>query len=941
MNTSNSSSELKSTITNMDDMKSAGSIILRNNDMLVLKELKYKNEWIQPGGKRNANESLYKTAQRETLEETGIDINELENLGYVDDTKRAKFRTYFFRTNKNINVDISNDVNVLEYKWIGIDESKDLHFRLSYAKMKGSNRYMERQYMNLIKDDDIINDDIINDDIINDDIINDDIINDDYIHVNNNVDNVDNVVKKIFTEKINVKKAKYVYNLTMNEFKYIFWSKLEVDENGQGYELKTFYNEVRKFCGEVIRHKIKDEEFALIKRKYRYSNNKNGRIYSNGFGIQSLQGNIRKFLTGDYLLDIDIKNAHPNILYNLVLEYNNTHDEKLSMMYLENYCKNRSQILKDNKFDKTSLLICLNSDEIITNKKQKGFYTKNAFLIGFHKEKMDIFHKLINNTDYIKKYEISSINVDNPISSKVNKLFCIKENEIIQSVMNSEICVPMFDGFMFPKEEKEKYDYLLEEIGIIQWDYKPNLIDIDISDFDESKSKDYDSIKEEFEKDHCMIKSKPILFLERQINEDNKIEDVFYDEKGMNTILRCNKILDKEGKEKRFFDEWLDDKDKLVYDRFAFNPYVKQELDNTPNNIYNTFLPFQSEEIEDISNEQLTENVKWFTDFIYEIIADNEKESSEYILNYFAHLFQKPYENCQVSLVIRGSSGSGKDSLVDCIEKIQGEANSYTKRTTEIDKILPKGNGFNSELKNKLLVQFNETEGKDGIEAKERIKDHITRRVNIVHEKMINPYEQKNLTHFIFLSNQISPVVFMYNERRFALFKTGYKKSKQYYDNYHKNLEDRNKLNEVYTFLLRRDITEWNAQEDRPLNKAYKTAISNATPPHVKYLKEIFIDGNLTRFTVMKNKYFIKVKDLYSDYQRWLEDNHLLGDYSFKSMTFKKQLQDVNGITFDFKTNGSRYVMFKKSLIVNDLSKYTFTVQDDDEINLDDLSDDE
>lgn len=757
---------------------------------------------------------------------------------------------------------------------------------------------------------------------------------------NNILDN--NMKDKLnFIDKVNVKKAKYIYSLTLNEFKFVFWNKLEVNENGRGYELKTFYSEVRKFCSEVIRNKVKNKDYALIKRKYRYSNNKNGRIYVNGFGIQSLQGNLRKFLTGDYLLDIDIKNAHPNILYKLALEYNETHSEKLNIMHLENYCKNREQILKDNNFDKTSLLICLNSDEIQTNKKNKGFYTKNTFLLGFHKEKMNIFHKLIKNTDYIKKYEIESTNMENPISSKINKLFCIKENEIIQSAMKSNICVPMFDGFMFPKEEKEHYDYLLDEKGLIQWDYKENLIDIDMSDFDESKSKDYETMKAEFEKDHCMIKTKPIVFLERQINEYGRIEDTFYDEKGMNTIMRPKKILDKDGKEKKFFDEWLDDEKRLEYDRFTFNPYVKKELDDTPDNIYNTFSPFECEEIENISNEQLKENVKWFVNYIHEIIADYEQESTEYLLNYFAHLFQKPYENCQVALVIRGSSGSGKDSLIDCIEKMQGESNNYTKRVTEIEKILPKGNGFNCELKNKLVVQFNEAEGKDGIEAKERIKDHITRRVNLIHEKHINAYEQKNLTHFIFISNQISPVVFMYNERRFALFKTGYKKPKKYYDDYHKNLKDRNKLNEVYTFLLRRDISEWNAQEDRPMNKAYKTAISNAIPHYVIFLKEIFIDGNFTNFTVVKNKYFIQAKDLYSGYKDWLQENHLSGDYAFKSTTFKKQLQDINGITFDFKTNGKRYVMFKKSLIVNDLSKYTFTVHNEDEQSFDDLSDDE
>ena len=151
-----------------------------------------------------------------------------------------------------------------------------------------------------------------------------------------------------FYDKVNVQKARYIYNQDLTCFKHTFWNKLEVDKNGRGRELKTVYKEVRKFCAEVIRNKVDGEEFALIKRRYRFSNNKNGRIYSKGFGIQSLQGNLRKFLTGDYLLDIDIKNAHPNILYGFVKDYNDKHEEKLPMYHLENYIKNREQVLKDN-----------------------------------------------------------------------------------------------------------------------------------------------------------------------------------------------------------------------------------------------------------------------------------------------------------------------------------------------------------------------------------------------------------------------------------------------------------------------------------------------------------------------------------------------------------------------------------------------------------------
>ena len=63
-----------------------------------------------------------------------------------------------------------------------------------------------------------------------------------------------------------------------------------------------------------------------------------------------------------------------------------------------------------------------------TNKKEKGFYTKNGFLINFHREKTEIYNRLIEDTKYFKKYGIKSTNTKNPVSSKLNKLFCVQEN---------------------------------------------------------------------------------------------------------------------------------------------------------------------------------------------------------------------------------------------------------------------------------------------------------------------------------------------------------------------------------------------------------------------------------------------------------------------------------------------------------------------------------
>ena len=748
-----------------------------------------------------------------------------------------------------------------------------------------------------------------------------------------------NINMNTFNDKISVKNAKYIYNLDFNTFKSTFWDKDEIDESNKKWDLKVYFNCVRKFCQEVIREQKENKPFSIIKRNYHYTgNNKAGRIYVNGFGIQSLQNKLRKFLTGDYLLDIDIKNCHYNILYKIVEKYNETHENKLSYVYLENYCKNRSDVLLQNKLNKMTLLVCLNSDEIKTNKKEKGFYTKNDFLKALHTEKMIIFNNLIKNTNYFNN--IKTDNELNPISSLVNKLLCEKENEIIQSVIKSDICVPMFDGFMFPIEEKEKYDYLIEEKGIIQWDYKENLINIDTSDFKEENSKDYETLKKKFEKDHCFIYD-PTVFVKKIKNVNGINQDVFFDEKKLNTILAPLKILNNEGKEIPFFKEWIEDETRRYYECMDFNPYTKKELDITPNHVYNSFNEFESSIV-----EYKETDVEWFKKFLKDNLADNHELSYKYLLNYTADLIQRPYNNNKVSLVLKGDSGIGKDTFIETIERLFGKTNNYVFRTANIDDILPK-NGFNSGLKNQLLVQFNEVEGKDSNEAKERIKDHITRGQNIIQEKYINAYKQKNLAHIIFCSNNNSPVSFAYDERRFALFKCGSnnKGNTKYWNEIYDNINDKNKMNQLYSFLLNHDLSKWNAADDRPKTKAYMIAVSNAIPHHIRWLKELFIDDlektkkYLFNFNEKRGIFYCNTKTIYEAFNRWTIDNHLMKEGSFKSQSFKKQLQEINGIIFDknVKINNipKKQVVINYEEIINELNKFQFNINEGDNEILD------
>jgi hypothetical protein len=102
--------------------------------------------------------------------------------------------------------------------------------------------------------------------------------------------------------------------------------------------------------------------------------------------------------------------------------------------------------------------------------------------------------------------------------------------------------------------------------------------------------------------------------------------------------------------------------------------------------------------------------------------------------------------------------------------KIMGCDNDYIHRTSEMNELY---GHFNIALKNKLIFQCNEIEGKDGCEYKEKLKDTITRDSNTINKKNIKQYKLKNLGLLIVCSNNLTPINIPFDDRRWVVFGTG------------------------------------------------------------------------------------------------------------------------------------------------------------------------
>lgn len=120
----------------MKNEKSCGTIIINNGKVLVIKQKK-SGTYNFPKGHMEKGETEEQTAIRETKEETNlivnIDSNKRFELSYLQKENIYKTVVYFIAYINDINsLKLKND-EVIEAKWIKIDEVEDI---LSFENLK-------------------------------------------------------------------------------------------------------------------------------------------------------------------------------------------------------------------------------------------------------------------------------------------------------------------------------------------------------------------------------------------------------------------------------------------------------------------------------------------------------------------------------------------------------------------------------------------------------------------------------------------------------------------------------------------------------------------------------------------------------------------------------------------------------------------------------------
>lgn len=164
------------------------------------------------------------------------------------------------------------------------------------------------------------------------------------------------------------------------------------------------------------------------------------------------------------------------------------------------------------------------------------------------------------------------------------------------------------------------------------------------------------------------------------------------------------------------------------------------------------------------------EEVQPFLDYVFEVLASNDHKIRDYILQWLAHIFQRPAQKCKTAMVLVGLPGAGKSFLGHTVVSgIIGAKHSAI--TNDVQRLT---RGFNMNFTNKIFIQCDEATNNKQKGAAAILNSMITDPNITIEPKGVDAFEQPNHARFLFTSNDENDAIFIGHgtaDRRYTIIK--------------------------------------------------------------------------------------------------------------------------------------------------------------------------
>lgn len=678
-------------------------------------------------------------------------------------------------------------------------------------------------------------------------------------------------------------------------------------ENLNTFYDKTTQQETKKLTQKFLENLlINNGEMTFDYFYAKYTNY--GRRYS--WGIQGISKNIRNYLlTGSGVVDYDIKNAHPTILYYLCVKH------KIRVKILKDYVFNRANIIQEQfpeevfngKDIKKLILTATNCDDLL--------FTKNKWLIEYQEEmtfirdelkKVKDYKKILQDTEKIKQDK------NNQNSSFVNRILCRVESEIIDKFVSFiknqdyEVFSLMFDGLMVYNGDDELLEQLNQVICQTYGDYfeivsKPIITDIDDNDYVLDLDKllgNIDSL--ETRMDFFIKKFNPIKIISPALYgfqlSDGTYE--FYKKDAFIQSLEHIRYTNEKGENCSIVNKWLNEfiNSDVIFSEIITDP------DYDEKDKFNLWTKWDIETWDDDWFEDV--NAVEFMKLHILVLCNYDEEVAKNMELWISHAFKYPKNKSFVPIFI-GKQGAGKDMFFAWIEMMMGEKKKFETSTPEKNIW---GN-FNPFMKSAYLIHLSEFGRRNTQEYVGQIKAITTSGKVMINEKNKGEYQIDSFHRFIGASNFAEPIPIESDNRRFLLIHTSPDKigNIEYFNLGWSYLKDKNSIKSMYDYFMSLNPPE-SFQYHTIKETDYMNYLKDISKPQEECWLDDFVSENKQEGTIQK----FKNNDLYDNYRGWCDRTRQ--SYKMEKRKFFIQLKVGVGNTTKHieikKTNGVMCAVF-------------------------------
>lgn len=276
--------------------------------------------------------------------------------------------------------------------------------------------------------------------------------------------------------------------------------------------------------------------------------------------------------------------------------------------------------------------------------------------------------------------------------------------------------------------------------------------------------------------------------------------------------------------------QWLQDKRRREYEGLCFKPGLE-----APQGWYNLWRGFSVE-----PKEGEHHALSMFLEHAKKNVCENDESLFRWLIGYFAHLIQKPYEKPRTGLVFQGKEGVGKNALVDRIGALLNQHYRVTSRRKDVI------GDFNAYLENTLLFVLNEVTWGGEKEADGILKNLVDGGAEFpIEKKYVDTYYVENILRPVIIGNEPWLVKASENARRYAVFTVGQSRMQdlEFFDSMRVGMENGG-YSHLLNYLLRFDISQIEINRV-PNTKGLAKQKHHSLPPFGQWWFDCLHEGTL------------------------------------------------------------------------------------------------